>query len=50
MKEKQLGISQHSLPSMEFLLRCLKELKPDDEVFRKNIEKIMVNVPAGLII
>ena len=38
------------MPNLEYLLRILKEIDPENNIFDPIIDKIMVNVPKGIII
>ena len=48
-KEKSIvfGFSDLNLPSTEYLLRCLVELKKDDEIFTTLQERAQILIPKG---
>ena len=49
-KEKSLGFNENSLPSKEFLERLLKEMAPNDMVFKSLTEITAISVPKGNLI
>ena len=51
-KEKNLltGFNENNLPSVEFLLRSIFELNPNNEIFKSISDKILIDVPKGNII